>query len=68
MGINMIEIPSNVVAVWPASNYANCETKGPALSAIVVHFSVFVDRAMLLLTMVNPNYMLLIYFNCLLTH
>lgn len=36
--ISMIEIPPDVVAGWPAPNYANPETKGPALPTIVILF------------------------------
>jgi hypothetical protein len=38
--INMIEIPPDVVAGWPAPNYAHPETKGPALPTIVLLFYV----------------------------
>ncbi|OJJ62486.1 hypothetical protein ASPSYDRAFT_196211 [Aspergillus sydowii CBS 593.65] len=34
----MIEIPPDVVAGWPAPNYANAETKGAALPTIVILF------------------------------
>ncbi|KAE8135958.1 hypothetical protein BDV38DRAFT_272437 [Aspergillus pseudotamarii] len=34
----MIEIPPEIVAGWPAPNYANPETKGPALPTIVLLF------------------------------
>ena len=36
----MIEIPPNIVAGWPAPNYTNPETKGPALPTIVILFYV----------------------------
>lgn len=42
----MIEIPSNVVAGWPAPNYAHPETKGAALPTIVLLFYVLASFAL----------------------
>lgn len=42
----MVEIPSDVVAGWPAPNYADPETKGPALPTIVLLFYVLATFAL----------------------
>ncbi|KAF7621031.1 hypothetical protein F9C07_2282836 [Aspergillus flavus] len=42
----MVEIPSDVVAGWPAPNYADPETKGPALPTIVLLFYVLATSAL----------------------